>query len=140
MAEVVVVISDALLFRACNMPGGSGGVADWADDQVEKIKRQAIARSPVGDPLDAGSRGWMTGEFVGSWFTERGRGNQHQVVRWVGNRADHAKYLEFDREPAHGRQVFTWWQKGGKWQKWMYTGWRPGRHILEDATRRVMGI
>ena len=60
-SATTVVISDALIIKACNTPTGSGGVARWADRMVAEMKLEAEMLAPIGDVLDAGSRDEVVG-------------------------------------------------------------------------------
>ncbi len=134
-----VVISDALIIRACNTPTGSGGVARWADRMVAEMKLEAEMLAPVGDELDAGSRGGVVGTYIDSFGIERGdRGNQHKVIRYVYNDAPHARYVEFGRGPSQhltGMERFTWSAFGGRWTQMAFTAGWEGHHVLEKALR-----
>jgi hypothetical protein len=131
MATVTkVVISDALIIRSCNIEGGSGGVADWANRLSRKMVTFGQAIGPVGDPGDAGSRGFVVGTYKASFGWERGRrGTGHRVERRIYNSAPHAYYVEYGRAPAltSRKQVFT---QGFVWRATHFTmGWE-GQHVL----------
>lgn len=131
-----VVISDALIIRSCNIEGGSGGVADWANRLSRKMVKFGEAIAPVGDPGDAGSRDFVVGTYKASFGWDRGsgaagqRGTGHRVERRIYNSAPHAWYVEYGRNAATSRrkQVFT---QGFVWRATHFTmGWE-GHHVLE---------
>lgn len=131
----VVVISDALIIRACNTPTGSGGVARFADRVARTVVVKARTGAPKGKVGDKGSHIIKTGgTYRASFVTIKGdRGNQHQVIRYAGNTAPHAGVIETGRSVAYGRQVFTWSKRGGRWQKFQITAGREGTHRIERA-------
>jgi hypothetical protein len=109
-AVVKVVVSDALIIRSCNIEGGSGGVADWANALSRKMVRFGESIAPVGDPGDAGSRDYVVGTYKASFGWERApRGNAHIVGRMIYNDAPHAYYVEHGRNATTSRrkQVYT---------------------------------
>lgn len=130
MTTTKVVVSDALIIRACNIEGGSGGVADWANNLSRKMVTFGRAIAPVGDPGDAGSRDYVVGTYKASFGWDRGaRGSGHKVVRHIYNDAPHAWYVEHGRNAATSKrkQVFT---QNFVWRKTHFTmGW-PGQHVL----------
>jgi hypothetical protein len=136
-STVTVVVSDALIIKACNTPRGSGGVARYANRLALAMLVEAEALAPIGDVLDAGSRNEVVGTYQASFEIARGdRGNQHKVIRYVINDAPHARYVEFGRglsTGARGPERFTSKHFGGRWIKaWLTSGWE-GHHVLERA-------
>jgi hypothetical protein len=139
--NVKVVVSDALIIRACNIEGGSGGVADWANSLSRKMVKFGQAIAPVGDPGDAGSRDFVVGTYKASFGWERAaRGNGHIVARTIFNDAPHAFYVEHGRNPAftNRKQVYT---QGYVWKASHFTmGWfghRTMQRVHELASSLV---
>jgi hypothetical protein len=132
-ARTRVVISDALIIRSCNIEGGSGGVADWANSLSRKMVRFGESIAPVGDPGDAGSRDYVVGTYKASFGWERGpRGNGHIVARQIFNDAPHAWYVEYGRNAATSvrKQVYT---QNYQWKASHFTmGW-PGKRIMAQV-------
>jgi hypothetical protein len=130
-ARTRVVVSDALIIRSCNIEGGSGGVADWANNLSRKMVRFGESIAPVGDPGDAGSRDYVVGTYKASFGWERGpRGNGHVVARQVFNDAPHAWYVEHGRNAATSarKQVYT---QNYQWKASHFTmGWL-GHHVMQ---------
>jgi hypothetical protein len=96
-ASVRTVISDALIIKALNTPGGSGGVYK----EMERIRRStlAIARgiAPTGKPVNAMHRGGAVGKYRASFGSDRRGSNGHYVRRAMYNSADYAYYVEHGR-------------------------------------------
>jgi hypothetical protein len=141
-STVTVVVSDALIIKACNTPTGSGGVARYANKLANEMKLAAEMLAPIGDELDAGSRNEVVGTYLDSFGIARGdRGNQHKVIRYIYNDAPHARYVEFGRGPSSGSrgpERFTWSAIGGRWMRAAVTrGWE-GHHVLEKALATVV--
>lgn len=138
IGDVRVNIDDRTVISACNTPGGV--VYEWRDDVAVKITRAAIISSPVNDPANAYHRGGRVGTFKASWAFDRAGSNQHRVQATIYNGADHAEFVEFGRGASRKSQTFAWTQF--PWpaiiRRVGYTGPRAGKHILRDATNRVM--
>lgn len=123
-----VYVSDTLVIKACNTPGGSGGVARDLNKTVTKIKKRAIGLSMAelrSSPLDATHRGGKVGTYRNSMKSTR-RGNGHILVRTVYNDARHAGVVEKGRKSTHFGDKFYaamwpgWPMPGG--QRWTYLG------------------
>jgi hypothetical protein len=91
-------ISNALIIKALNTPGGSGGVYK----EMERLKRSTIAQArfiaPIGKPDNAMHRGGVTGRYKASFGSDRKGSNGHFVRRTVYNTAPYAYYVEFGRQ------------------------------------------
>ncbi len=96
-SSVKVVISDTLIIKACNTPGGSGGVAKEMNDWAKRCKLRAINTSPVNDPMNATHRGGVVGTYKASFKSSRKGSNGHILRRTLLNVAPHAPYVEYGR-------------------------------------------
>lgn len=150
-----VYISDTLVIKALNTPGGSGGVARDLNKTVTKIKKRAIGLSMAelkSSPLNATHRGGRTGTYRNSMKSTR-RGNGHILVRTVYNDAKHAGVVETGRKNTQFGDKFwasQWpgWNMpdGGRWTvlwkgsdlrafgRWETFGWeRKGGRVMHYA-------
>src|SRR4029079_18320733 len=95
--SVRTVISNPLIIRALNTPGGSGG----AYKEMERIRRStlAIARgiAPLGNPENAMHRGGLVGTYKASFKSDKRGSSGHYLIRRMYNTADHAYYVEHGR-------------------------------------------
>jgi hypothetical protein len=125
-----VVISDALIIKACNTPGGSGGVAREMNDWVKRCKLRAINTAPVNDPANATHRGGAVGTYKASFRSKRS-GNQHVLSRAVFNIAPHAPYVEYGRRST---------RFGDKFYSKHWPGWPviPGNNHIVFTPLKVM--
>jgi hypothetical protein len=92
-----VYISDTLIIKACNTPGGSGGVADDLNRTAKRTLQRAQALAPVNNPLNAVHRGGKVGTYKKSFKRYR-RGNGHILFRAIYNDAPHAVFVEKGRK------------------------------------------
>lgn len=125
-------ISETLVIRALNTPGGSGGVARFADRVARRMVAQAISIAPMGEVGDAGSRDGLVGVYKASFHWKKVRGgNAHHVRRDIYNSAGHARFVEFGRGRSWGYEKFT---SHGQWRRTIRgtAGW-PGQHVLGRA-------
>lgn len=139
--DVRVDITDATIITALNTPGGA--VYEWRNDTEREVLLEAVATSPVNDPLNARHRtSPPPGDFKRSWVTRR-QGNQHRVGFSIENFSDHAIYVEEGRRASTKVQQFSWTEWGGAigvvgrpFGTGTYS--RPGRHVLRDAVNVVL--
>jgi hypothetical protein len=157
MAAVVrTEFSTALIIKALNTPGGSGGVAR----EMDRIRRSTIAlarlSAPVNNPDDAMHRGGVTGTYKAAFKSDRKGTNGHYVRRAVFNDADHAIIVEQGRRSTrkdlsllHYLRLRSWIRRTGGvprgWERYssVHTGGvivtspgtrgRDGQHTLERA-------
>lgn len=132
-----VYISDTLVIKALNTPGGSGGVARDLNKTVTKIKRRAIGYSMAelkSSPLDATHRGSTTGTYRRSFKSTR-RGNGHILVRTVYNDARHAGVVETGRKSTHFGQKFY----NDYWPGWPMPGGDRFTDLRSISVLRGMG-
>lgn len=130
-----VVISDLLVIKALNTPGGSGGVWRWIEAVKRDTIKNAIRIAPTNDPLNAIHRGGVVGTYRAS-FRSDGRGsNGHFLRRSIYNTADHARIVEHGRRSTRGGrwEVFYWSQHPGREIRTRGTSGRHGDHVLERA-------
>lgn len=140
MAKVLtkVVISDVLVFKALNAPGGI--ITKDMNKTQKRIILRAQAKAPVNNPLNATHRGGVVGTYRAS-FKKKRWGNKNQLHRYVYNDAPHAIYVEKGRRSTRfppglrpGRwETFGWTQAAGAILDYPGTGARRGRHVLEEA-------
>jgi len=107
-----VYISDVLVIKACNTPGGSGGVADEMNRMAKRTLQRAQMTAPVNNPQNATHRGGEVGTYKASFRRYR-RGNGHYLLRTIYNIAPHAVFVEKGRRSTHFGDTF--W--GREWQK-----------------------
>jgi hypothetical protein len=134
-------ITTATVYKALHTEGGP--VQQFATNVGRSATGRARAKSPVDSFMNAGTRWGEVGVYKASWYSKRTWGNQHASRIEVGNRANHAIFVEEGRRASWHRQTFTW-QYGPARRKypWMYVGpgrrfkmtrARPGKHILRDS-------
>jgi len=165
-SDVNVYVSDKAIITVLNTPGGD--VFRFRNNIGEDIAQEARRLSPVNNPLNAMHRGGKVGEFKRSWFWTPQGSNQHQVRAVIYNESDHAVYVEEGRRSSRASQTFSWThftatgaisgrvsQKnlkarsprvkgsgppkgGGAIRTVQFTGARRGKHVLKNATNRVL--
>lgn len=152
MATSRAYISNALVIKALNTPGGSGGVYRWVEGFADDVLRIAVAKAPVNNPLNANHRSGGVGTYKRSFHISRIGSNAHALRRSIYNDAPHARIVEYGRrstrfapKKVRGRYVssdpwerFTWAAIGGRVYFAAGTGGRNGNHILRDAFLAAM--
>jgi len=138
------VISDALIIRACNKPGGSGGVYKWIEAATRDTMRYAVQGSPTGKAGNYGSawhleRGSTPGTYKRSFRMDRSGSNGHWLRRRVANTAHHAGVVEKGRRKGNRWERFTWTEYPDiNLIAIQGTSSRAGLHVLEKAFLRAM--
>jgi len=118
------VISDQLIIKACNTPGGSGGVLRWNRRVAARAVRILRATAPEGNPANHAADGnqlsrrepYIPGCYRrGFDHRNYGGGTGHRTQSVIYNSCDHARYVELGRGPSHGEEWFTWSRvRGGR--------------------------
>lgn len=134
-------ITTATVYKALHTPGGN--VQQFATRVGRSATGKARQWSPTNDVYSAMHRGGVVGTYKASWYSKRIQGNQHASKIEVGNRANHAIFVEEGRMPSWRRQAFTWrfgpsrrgypWMYVGPGRRFKKTRGRAGRHILRDS-------
>jgi hypothetical protein len=129
MARTRVIISDALIIKACNSPGGI--VAKDLNETGRRTRLRAFAISPWGDPQDKGSHEIKVGgTYAHSFETSKEGSNGHILVRTITNKAPYASIVEFGRRSTVRR---------GGWEVYS-TKWRNGEMLSTHGTRGWEGM
>jgi hypothetical protein len=128
---ITVRVSDKLIIKACNTPGGSGGVARDMNATAKKVKMRAIQLSPRNNPMNASHRGGVVGVYQRSFKTRR-YGNGHILVREIWNTAKHAGVVEDGRRSTHWGQTFWDTQWPGHFRQLHRT---PGERYFDESVR-----
>lgn len=141
---VKVYIPDTLVIRACNTPGGSGGVWKWIEAVKKDTLRNAVRIAPKGKMGNYGSayhkqQGSFPGRYRAS-FRVDGRGsNGHYLRRTITNIAPYAGIIEKGRPRTSRKwEEFTWTEYPGQIINLQGTSARPGLHTLERAFLMAM--
>jgi len=136
-----VYISEMLVIKALNTPGGSGGVYRWIEACERDIITAARVLAPKNKIANARHRGGVTGTYKAS-FKGVDRGSRgHHLVRTVHNTANHAGIVEFGRPSTRGKryEAFSWSAYPNR--PLIYTtgtSGRKGQHVLERAFYKAM--
>jgi hypothetical protein len=111
VSAVNVQVSDRAIITALNTPGGD--VYKWRDEIAREVRAQAIATTPVNDPMNAEHRGGTVGRIKGSWEWDRRGSSGHHTIGRVSSDQDHAIYVELGRSSSSKMQIFSWSEYGG---------------------------
>lgn len=162
-----VYISDVLVIKACNTPGGSGGVAREMNKWTARCMARARMTAPVNNVLNAVHRGGVVGTYAASFKRYR-RGNGHYLLRSVYNVAPHAVFVERGRSSTsfaanvwaadvwpgwyhknpdgsynYGKRYTVTkagWGFGNRWERFSWTGAKsPGAVMWYAGTRGRKG-
>jgi hypothetical protein len=132
--DVRVKVTDATIISALNTPGGAVHV--WRNETERDLLELCYRTSPVNNPANAMHRGGLVGVYKASWVTRR-RGNQHRVGFAIENVSDHAIFVEEGRSASSGTEAFST-EDRARTIVVPGSAARPGRHILRDATNRIL--
>lgn len=121
MVTLPPFISEQLIIKACNTPGGTGGVFRWNQDVGRRTVAIAKSKAPVGNALNRVHDGFRTGCYRDG-FEQINRGNQHVTQSIVFNSCPHAEYVEGGRGSTSGRgyvdssyyERFSWTGTNGR--------------------------
>lgn len=101
-------VSEALIIRACNTPGGSGGVMRWN----QKVARESVvvltAKARIGSKLDhMDPTDFYVPGCYKRGFRQHNYGNGVYTQSQIGNVCPHARYVELGRGHSYGHEALS---------------------------------